>query len=239
MLWKWHDATVITVQQLSKTTRQFTLAVDNIEDFDFLAGQFITFDLPISQKRLQRWRSYSIASAPNGTNIIELCIARLEGGIATRYFFEDVFVGSVLKFKGADGAFVLPKTIETDITMICTGTGIAPFRAMLHHIFRQNIPHKKLHLIFGTRFAADILYLNEWRELEKQYPEFSFSAALSQQAIEPFFQGYVHAIYTQKLAENSPTNYFICGWKAMIDEARERLAAANIVAANIHYELYG
>jgi CDP-4-dehydro-6-deoxyglucose reductase len=157
MLWKWYDATVTAIEQLTPTTRRFCLAVNEVEIFDFKAGQFVTFDLPISQKRLQRWRSYSIASAPVGNNAFELCIARLENGAGTRYFFEEVVVGTIVRFKGADGGFVLPQHIDTDLILVCTGTGIAPFRAMIHDIFSKKIPHKKIHLIL-ERALLPIFY---------------------------------------------------------------------------------
>ncbi len=242
MLWTWHEATVTAVENLTHNTRRFCLSVNGMPDFQYRAGQFVTFDLPISEKRLQRWRSYSIASAANGTGYFELCIVRLEGGAGTRYFFEEVEVGTILKFKGADGSFLLPQTIETDLCMICTGTGIAPFRAMLQAIFQHDIPHKKLHLIFGTRRASDILYLEEWRELEQKHPEFKFSVALSREDDPRFFQGYVHGVYAENFKNYPNKNsiqYLICGWKAMIDEARSRLTDAGFDSSQIHYELYG
>ena len=259
-MWNWQTATVTAIEQLNSTTRRFCLTVNDTDCFDFRAGQFVTFDLPISEKRLQRWRSYSIASAADGTPNFELCIVQLQGGAGTRFFFETVEIGTVLTFKGADGAFVLPETIETDVTMICTGTGIAPFRAMLQHIFNNNIPHKKLHLIFGTRYKTDILYVDEWRDLAEKHPEFSFSVALSreyllqedslQEGFISFYKGYVHRVYNANLQKNDVKNdtandtlntmrYFICGWQAMIDETRKNLQAANIPTSQIHYELYG
>ncbi len=247
MLWTWHEATVTAVENLTHNTRRFCLSVNETSNFEYCAGQFVTFDLPISEKRLQRWRSYSIASAADGSNNFELCIVQLEGGAATRYFFEDVKIGTILKFKGADGSFVLPETLETDICMICTGTGIAPFRAMLQHILKNNIPHKNLHLIFGTRRSTDILYLEEWRELEKKHPEFKFSVALSREENPDFSSGYVHSIYLENIKNyknkndvgKNTTQYFICGWKAMIDEARTHLTGAGFDASQISYELYG
>lgn len=241
MLWTWHEATVTAVEQLTANTRSFRLCVNDAAVFDFNPGQFVTFDLPISEKRLQRWRSYSIASSPDGTAHFELCIARVAGGAGTRYFFEDVTVGTVLKFKGADGVFVLPKTLDAPLTMICTGTGVAPFRAMLRHVLTQKIPHQALHLVFGTRHAADILYENEWVAFAKQHADFSFSIALSREETSTYTRGYVHEVYTKNIAEHIAKNgyYFICGWKPMIDDTLKILAEAGVPREKIHYELYG
>ncbi len=80
-MWKWYDAQIVDIQQQSPTTRLFKLAVQ--EPIDFKAGQFVTMDLPISDKRLKRWRSYSIANAPNAQNtegVLDVGIGMLDVG---------------------------------------------------------------------------------------------------------------------------------------------------------------
>ena len=223
----WYDANVINIQTASPNTRRFWVEIPNLEAFNFKPGQFVTMDLPIGDKRLQRWRSYSIASAPAESNQLEFCIVRLDGGKATEYLFDDVQVGSTLRFKGPDGGFVLPETIDHDMVMVCTGTGVAPFRSMLQYIQQENIPHRKLHLIFGTRHAEGILYQEEFIELQKQLPNFRFSVALSR---EPDFDpsqfpfevqtGYVHSFYLNEYATlRSDVKFYLCGWQNMVDEA--------------------
>ena len=75
-------------------TRRFWIQIPELESFDFEPGQFVTLDLPIHEKPAKRIRSYSIASWPDGTNVIELVIVFLEGGAGTFYLFNEVKVGS-------------------------------------------------------------------------------------------------------------------------------------------------
>ncbi|MEI9957582.1 MAG: hypothetical protein WDM90_15090 [Ferruginibacter sp.] len=65
--------------------------------------------------------------------------------------FNEVVVGSEISFRGPVGIFTLPDVLDTDYYLICTGTGIAPFRSMLHSIALQDTLHKNVYLIFGTR----------------------------------------------------------------------------------------
>lgn len=118
-------------------------------------------------KRLNRWRSYSIANRPYGTNILEFCIVKSQDGPGTRFLFEEVQVGSVLKFKGPDGGFVIPANLDVEIIMLCTGTGVAPFRSMIHHLVENKIPFRSIHLIFGTRTENSILYRDEFEKFRK------------------------------------------------------------------------
>src|SRR3989337_4229528 len=134
MVQPWRTGTVIRMEDETLSTRRYWIQVNELDRFDFLPGQFVTLDLPIAEKPNKRWRSYSIASWPDGTNVFELVIVLLEGGLGTNYLFNNVSVGSELTLRGPQGVFTLPPVIEKDLFFICTGTGIAPFRSMAHFI---------------------------------------------------------------------------------------------------------
>jgi CDP-4-dehydro-6-deoxyglucose reductase len=126
--------------------------------------------------------------------------------------------------------------------MICTGTGIAPFRSMLQHIQLNNIPHKNLFLISGTRKCSDALYLNEMFDLKNKLPGFHYFPTFSREenVADGHYIGYVHAIYEQLLEEkNTDAQFFLCGWRDMINDARQRLQARGFDKKDIHFELYG
>jgi CDP-4-dehydro-6-deoxyglucose reductase len=138
-----------------------------LEKFDFIPGQVLTLDLPIHEKPNKRIRSYSIASWPDGTNVLELVIVLLEGGLGTTYLFNNIVVGSELTLRGPQGVFTLDdEDLQKEIIMICTGTGIAPFRSMATYIKLHNIPHNNIYLIFGTRKKSDLLYYEEMKNLQ-------------------------------------------------------------------------
>jgi ferredoxin-NADP reductase len=237
----WYESVVTRIAIEAPNVRRFWIQTPEIAQHDFRAGQFLTFDLPIGDKRLQRWRSYSIASAPDGSNILELCIVRSAAGAGSRYFFETIEVGSTLRWKGPDGAFYLPETIENDLVLICTGTGIAPFRSMLLDLQNRQAAHRKIHLIFGCRTEADILYRTELEALAAQNNWFQYDVALSRQSDGPGVLGYVHQLYLEKYKTVRPDlAFYICGWSKMIDET-----VANLIVhlgydrQQVHYELYG
>ena len=214
------------------------MELPEVELFPFKAGQFVTLDLPIHEQRNKRWRSYSIASMPDQSNIIELVVVQVEGGAASKYIFSDIKVGSTFTLRGPQGVFVLPDRIEKDIYMISTGTGIAPFRSMLHYINYHQISHKEINLIFGTRTREDLLYADEMKKLEKMIPDFIYSPTLSREEWEGD-TGYVHAIYEKLCVDKKPAMFMLCGWRAMIDEAKERILKMGYDKKDIHIEIYG
>ncbi len=247
MPWKWYDAAVTKIEDQTANTKRFWLQMPEDAAFDFRAGQFVTLDLPIAEKRLQRWRSYSIANAPVKDEPLELCVVRLEGGAGTRYLFEDLQVGDQVRLKGPAGVFTLPKEIEYDLVLICTGTGVAPFRSMLKEIKQQAKQHRNIHLIFGTRHEAGILYREEFEQLRAELPNFRYSVALSREADLdsmrfdfPVYPGYVHQIYERCYPEpREDIRFYLCGWSNMIDEAKERLLKLGYQEEQIIFELYG
>lgn len=252
----WRTGKVIKIEEQTSTTRRFFIRVPELEKFDFKPGQFVTLDLPIDEKPNKRWRSYSIASWPDGTNIFELCIVLLDDGAGTNYLFNEVAVGSELTFRGPVGVFTLPEHIDRDIYFICTGTGIAPFRSMVHHIINQNIPHQKIHLIFGCRKFGDALYANELKDLMRKDADFYFHTAYSREEpvnLEHLVRiGYVHQVYEEICRENmtedvfnpghkalKPAIFYLCGWKDMIDDARKKIKDLGYDRKAVHVEIYG
>src|SRR5215217_2082070 len=108
MVQPWQTGTIIRIANEPNNTRRYWIQVPELSSFDFEPGQFVTLDLPIHEKPNRRWRSYSIASWPDGTNVFELVIVLLEGGAGTTWLFNETTVGSKLTFRGPQGVFVLP-----------------------------------------------------------------------------------------------------------------------------------
>jgi len=233
----WRTGRIIRIENETDNTRRFWIEIPELESFDFTPGQFVTLDLPIHEKPNKRVRSYSIASWPDGTNVFELVIVLLEGGLGTTYLFNKVDVGSELTLRGAQGVFTLKEeNLQKDLFFICTGTGIAPFRSMVHHIKRHNIPHKNIYLLMGTRTQKDLLYHEEMKSFELE--DFHYIPTLSREQWDGR-KGYVHAIYEELCNAKQPAGFFLCGWKNMIDEAKQRILALGYDRKSIHQELYG
>ncbi|TMI64444.1 MAG: oxidoreductase [Bacteroidetes bacterium] len=235
----WQKGKVIRIENETESTRRFWIEATETTNFDFIPGQFVTLDLPIHEKVNKRWRSYSIASWPDGSNVYELVIVLLQDGAGTNYLFNQVSVGSEIIFRGALGVFTLKEhNLDKDLFLICTGTGIAPFRSMAHYIKLHNVPHKNIYLLFGTRTKPDLLYFDELSQLQKDLPGFHYIPILSREDWDGK-KGYVHPVYEELCAGHQPANFFLCGWKNMIDEAKQRITAMGYDKKLIHQELYG
>ncbi len=242
MLEPWRTGKVIRIEDATPTTKRFWIEVQDVASFNFIPGQFVTLDLPIHEKRNKRWRSYSIASCPDGSNLIELVIVWLDGGLGTTYLFSEINVGSELQLRGPQGTFVLPKEINKNLFLICTGTGVAPFRSMLHYIHQHNVAHQNIYLIFGCRKLSDCLYKEELEALSNEVNNFYYLPTFSREDHNntSIHHGYVHRLYEEIIKkEQQPASFFLCGWKNMIDEAKEKIFSFGYDRYDVHLELYG
>jgi CDP-4-dehydro-6-deoxyglucose reductase len=109
---------------------------------------------------------------------------------------------------------------------------------MLHYIHNNKLSHGPIHLVFGTRTQNDALYRDEMEKLAETMPDFYYHLTLSREKWEGR-QGYVHDVYEQLSAQLPEAQFMLCGWKDMIDEAKQRIMDLGYDKKQIHLELYG
>ena len=233
-----YNSTIIDIKKETEDTYRFFSEIEGVKNFDFKAGQFVSFMLPLDETKGRKgMRHYSIASSPAG-NVLEFIINKVHGGKGTEYLFEETKIGTQFPIKGPLGKFLLPNNIKHDLCMVCTGTGIAPFRSMINQIYNTNISHKEIYLIFGTQKKEDLLYHQEMLALDKKHKSFHYKVALSGEEYGGY-RGYVHPLYQQIFDGKKQGHFFFCGMKNMIVEGRDWLLEKGYEGNNIKYELYG
>lgn len=171
-----------------------------VPDFDYVEGQSIGVIVPGPHQfgNPYHLRLYSIASprlGENGNeNSISICVRRcfyvdeVNGekypGVASN-FLCDAKKGSNIQITGPYGAhFSVPPDETSNLLMVGVGTGIAPFRAFVRHIYEERGGWKgRVRLFYGARAGVELLYLNEQnKDLALYYDEKSFRAF---QALSP------------------------------------------------------
>lgn len=234
----WQEGTILAIEDAATNTKRFWIRAEQMTEFHFTPGQFVTLDLPIDEKPGKRWRSYSIASHPDGSNIFELVIVLNPFGKGTPYLFNEVKVGDHLTFRGPLGVFTIPTLLDKPLFLVCTGTGIAPFRSMVHYIHQQNLPHQGVYLLAGHRHRHNLLYHDEMLRLQQEFQGFEYHPVLSREEWEGH-SGYVHQVYSNILNGSTDARFMLCGWKNMVDEAKTHLIGMGFDKKHIHSELYG
>ena len=95
-------------------------------------------------------------------------------------------------------------------------------------------------MISGTRRASDLCYLDELTQTDAKHNSFHYAPTLSRETSAGWTgkKGYVHDVYKELFSDKRPAYFYICGWKAMIFEARDNLLAMGYDREHIKYELY-
>ncbi len=243
----WQKGIVIRIEECNEQVRRYWIQVPELVSFDFKPGQFITLDLPISEKANKRLRSYSIASSPDQSNVFELCIETNKTGVGASYIFNEIKAGSELTFRGPAGVFTLPENLGSTTFFICEKTGIVPFRSMFRHIEKHKTGHGDIYLIYGGSVKSDLLYHDELLGLETKIENFHYLPVLLNQADGVVVHGSVHDIYRDLAlkkkgqATDIATNvkFYLCGWREMVDTAKENILQLGFTGKDIVQELYG
>src|SRR5437016_198438 len=134
---------------LSELTKHLEFEMKGVPRFGFVAGQWLSFKQTMPDGE-EITRAYSIASPPEDNNKFALCLNRVQDGFMSN-FLCDMKEGSEIGCQGPFGDFILRPPLRGTI-FIATGTGIAPFRSMLHWLLCDESRHqdKQLSLIFGN-----------------------------------------------------------------------------------------
>lgn len=218
----------------SYRVKRFELSTLDGTVIEYIPGQFIEIIHP-TLPEFENTRSYSISSVNTGSNKIEICVALNKNGVFTPWLFEQV-IGNIIEISEPKGEFVLKEEhLNYPLVFICTGTGIAPFRSMIHRALI--LGNQNVYLVFGNRKLHDILYVNEWESLMLQSSNFHFIPVLSQES-EFKNSGYVHKFYSNILREIGQARIFVCGWKNMCAEARSRLKEMGYNRQQYFFEQY-
>lgn len=191
-------------------------------------------------------RLYSIASPTTGEDgqgrVLSTTVKRLIDehhatnklflGVASNYLC-DLKPGDTVQVTGPNGKrFVLPANPDAhDYLFVATGTGIAPFRGMVHDLLTRQSA-SRVTLLMGSPYATDLLYHDALRELAARHPRFTYLAALSRERQpdggKPM---YVHErLHTDRdllrpLLGSSRTLIYVCGIAGMELGVFQRLHA--------------
>lgn len=201
------------------------------KNFDYQAGQFVL--LKINDLS----RAYSIARAPQkGCCRVFLNIEIVPDGRFSP-ILDKVEIGGEVDIQGPFGYFVMKSEPNKNLVFVATGVGIAPLKAMIETELQKN-PERQIKLFFGVRSETDIFYKEIFEKLSADHPNFEFVLTLSQPGEN--WSGEVGRVtaHLDKTEFDKNTDFYLCGAKPMIDDAKKILLAAGHPEEQIYFEQF-
>ncbi len=187
------------------------------------------FDLKMKNPE-PTYRAYSMANHPAEGNIIMLNIRiatpawdRVAGrfqnvnpGICSSYIFSRK-PGDKVTISGPYGEFFIKDT-NREMMFIGGGAGMAPMRSHIFHLFQTARTGRKVTFWYGARSRKEIFYEEQFRAIEKEFPNFKFTIALSEPHKDDNWDGpvgFIHQVihdnYLSKHEEPEDVEYYLCG----------------------------
>jgi Na+-transporting NADH:ubiquinone oxidoreductase subunit F len=228
--------------------KDFDIEEEYREDWDkFDIWRFISkVDEPVV-------RAYSMANYPGEKGIIMLNIRvaspppRLPDvppGKMSSWIFS-LKPGDEAVISGPYGEFFIKDT-EAEMVYIGGGAGMAPLRSHIFELFKRGKTSRKVSYWYGGRSLRELFYIDHFREIEKDFPNFKFNIALSEPQPEDNWDGYVGFIhqvlldnYLSKHPAPEDNEYYICGPPMMNAAVFKMLDDLGVEPENIAYDDFG
>jgi len=210
-----------------------SLIFESDQPFTCKPGQFIS--IKVGEQRIN---AYSIAATISDTRF-ELLIDIGPGGVGSK-FFENLKVGDEIKYLNPAGIFTLhPEDGASHLLFLGTGSGISPLKNMIEYCLKNLKLTQQITLYFGLRYEEDIFGQNYFKNLESQYPNFHYKFCLSQPTPNwTGFSGHLTDILKNDFPDASQCSAYLCGNKAMIEEATKILLESRCPQERVYSEKF-
>lgn len=223
------------------------------EDWD----KFKMWDLTVKNEE-ETVRAYSMANYPAEGNIITLNVRiatppfdratggfmKVPPGISSSYIFS-LKPGDKVKMSGPYGDFHIQET-DNEMLYIGGGAGMAPLRAQILHLFNTVKTGRKVSYWYGARSKKEIFYEDDFREIERNFPNFKFHIALSDPQPEDNWDGYVGFIHQVILDNYLSTHeapedieYYMCGPGPMANAVKGMLENLGVERSSLYFDDFG
>ena len=240
---------------------EFDIKYSDMDIDDRFKSEWDKFKLwPLTCKNEEETiRAYSMANYPAEGNIITLNVriatppfdrstgtwkAGVKPGIASSYIFS-LKPGDKVTMSGPYGDFHILET-NNEMLYIGGGAGMAPLRAQLLHLFNTVKTGRKVSYWYGARSKNEIFYEEDFRAIEKEFPNFKFHIGLSEPRPEDNWTGpvgFIHqVIYDNYLKDHEAPEdieYYMCGPGPMSNAVKVMLDNLGVAKENILFDDFG
>ncbi|MBV8145071.1 MAG: 2Fe-2S iron-sulfur cluster binding domain-containing protein [Gammaproteobacteria bacterium] len=226
---------------LAPDVMQVLLRLPSVERLRFHAGQYLDVLLPGGKRR-----SFSIASPPHDSELIELHVRRVSGGGFTERLFgaasgseAPLGVGSLLRIEGPIGQFTY-RDGHRPALLIAGGTGFAPLKSILRHVLETGV-ERDIHFYWGARQEQDVYEQARVLEWVQRHPRLCFTAVLSEATAAEAAHHRVGFVHEAVLADHPDLREFevyAAGPPAMIEAVRAGFPRHGLPAGRLYFDSF-
>jgi len=229
---------VETVVDLTHDIKQIRLSLLEPSEISHRPGQYVQVQAPSQDGSV--FRAYSISSPVHELDAMELVVKLVPGGIASTYL-HNLSPGDTVSFTGPYGDFRLNEDPSVEIVCVGGGCGMAPMKNIIYTLY-DKWPDRVCWLFFGCRITRDVFYLERFKELTENHPNFHVVYALSDEVNEngnwDGERGFIHLSVDKYLESGVRRQAFLCGPEPMIEAVKRVLNEKGTISENIFYDKF-
>ena len=237
---EWQAGTVTAIRTETRQAKSFRLALPRW--MVHRAGMH--YDVRLTAPDGYRTeRSYSIASPPERTGVIEITVERIEDGEVSPYLHDVVVSGDQIEVRGPIGGyFVWEVAMGGPLLLIGGGSGVVPLMAMLRHRAAQHAP-LPARILYSSRTAEDVIYRDELEAMAGSDHDFEAFFTFTRQAPAEW-TGYRRRIDAAMLGEvikpfGNQARVYVCGPTLLVEAVSGALVQMGLPIERIRTERFG
>jgi ferredoxin-NADP reductase len=233
---------VVDIVQETPSTRTYRCERSDGVLPPFRAGQYV--NVFVDADGVLTSRPYSISSPPpdvDAPGLIDLTVRMKPGGFVSSYILHHLEIGDEIETTGPTGSFYHEPLIDTDdLVFLAGGSGITPFRSVIHDVLRRRLP-LRMHLLYGSRSQDDVIFGEELAALAEAHPNFDFALVVSEPSPDyAGLTGFLDAdLIGKEVGDVAGRTFFICGPAAMYDFCLAELEGLGVEPYRVRRERYG
>ncbi|MGO9512488.1 MAG: 2Fe-2S iron-sulfur cluster-binding protein [Steroidobacteraceae bacterium] len=209
------------------------------ERLDFQPGQYVDIMLPGGRRR-----SFSIASPPHDSRLLELHVRRVPGGEFTEQLFAGAAQGALLTIEGPLGHFIYRAPAQpcagdgAPMLLVGGGTGLAPLKSILRHVIENGL-RREMILYWGVRSERDLYAHDTLKEMARRAANFRYAPVLSEPS--PAWEGrrgWVHQAVLRDFGELEPYEVYASGPPEMIEAVRREFPLRGAAPERLSFDSF-
>ncbi|MFD2420574.1 globin domain-containing protein [Amycolatopsis pigmentata] len=224
----WWEAEIVRHERRSIGVAVLTVRLDR--PMHYLPGQSFSLE---TQIRPRVWRYFTPANPPRDDGLIELHVRLIDGGAVSTALVQAAGVGDVLKL-GAPVGTGLTLDHKQDVVLMCAGTGLAPFKALLGQIAQEGF-QRRTHLFLGARSGVEFYDHLAVKAFDRALPHLTVVPTVLDDARFRGPRGHPTEV-ALRYGQWHDQEFYLCGSPTMVKDGMDLLRTAGIGEHRIHVE---
>lgn len=227
---------VASVRRVSETLVTLQLVLDEPQSYVFDAGQFLYCFAPLEGGEVRR--PYSISSPSSALPRFDLCVSKVNPKGVSGWLY-NLETGSTLQVSRALGTFTFKSPPGREVVFLATGTGVAPFRAMLLERLAA-ADSRRFTLVLGSGHAVNLAYHDEFKALARSHPNFQYVPTLTRATEFEWSgaRGRVQERFLESFQGRTDIDVYVCGIPVMVHAVKALLRDGGLPPKQIFSEIY-